>query len=31
MAKIDYNTYSWNKIEFGMGTFDWIKSPKEIF
>ena len=30
MAKINFKSDTWNKIEFGTGTLDWIKSPKEI-
>ncbi len=31
MAKINFKSETWNKIEFGTGTLDWIKSPKELF
>ena len=30
MAKINFKSNTWNKIEFGDGTLDWIKSPKEL-
>ena len=30
MAKINFKTDKWNKIEFGKGSLEWIKSPKEI-
>ena len=30
MAKISFRFDTWNKIEFGTGTLDWIKSPKEL-
>ena len=30
MAKINFKSDTWNKIEFGSGTLDWIKSPKEL-
>ena len=30
MAKINFKSDTWNKIEFGTGTLDWIKSPKEL-
>ena len=30
MAKINFKTNSWGKIEFGKGILEWIKSPKEI-
>ena len=30
MAKINFNNDEWNEIEFGSGTLEWIKSPKEI-
>ena len=30
MAKINFKYETWNKIEFGAGTLDWIKSPKEL-
>ena len=30
MAKINFKTDKWNKIEFGRGSLEWIKSPKEI-
>ena len=30
MAKINFKTNSWRKIDFGKGTLEWIKSPKEI-
>ena len=30
MAKINFRADKWNKIEFGRGSLEWIKSPKEI-
>ena len=30
MAKINFKTNSWSEINFGAGTLEWIKSPKEI-
>ena len=30
MAKINFKTNSWDKIEYGKGILEWIKSPKEI-
>jgi len=30
MAKINFKSDKWNKIEFGNGTLEWIKSPKEL-
>ena len=30
MAKINFKSDTWNKIEFGNGTLEWIKSPKEL-
>ena len=30
MAKINFRTNSWRDIEFGKGSLEWIKSPKEI-
>ena len=30
MAKINFRADKWNKIEFGKGSLEWIKSPKEI-
>ena len=30
MAKINFKSDTWSKIEFGIGTLDWIKSPKEL-
>ena len=31
MAKINFKTNSWDKIEYGKGILEWIKAPKEIF
>ena len=28
MAKIDFETDSWSKIEFGLGSLDWLVHPK---
>ena len=30
MAKINFRADKWNKIEFGRGRLEWVKSPKEI-
>jgi len=30
MAKINFKSNTWNKVEFGTGTLEWIKSPKEL-
>ena len=30
MAKINFRVDKWNEIEFGKGSLEWIKSPKEI-
>ena len=30
MAKINFRADKWNKIEFGRGSLEWVKSPKEI-
>jgi len=30
MAKINFKSEVWNKIEFGDGTLDWIKAPKDL-
>ena len=30
MAKINFKVDKWNEIEFGKGSLEWIKSPKEI-
>ena len=30
MAKINFRSDTWNKIEFGTGPLDWIKTPKEL-
>ena len=30
MAKLNFRSDTWNKIEFGTGALDWIKSPKEL-
>ena len=30
MAKINFRADKWNKIKFGRGSLEWIKSPKEI-
>ena len=30
MAKINFKNDAWNEIEFGKGSLEWIKSPKEI-
>ena len=30
MAKIDFKKINWNKVKFGEGILDWIKTPKEV-